>query len=609
VIRSAGHNTVRFGEFSFDLDTARLYRGPSLIKLEPQPTKLLQRMLQARGGIVSREEARLAVWGTDTHVDFDQGLAYGIRRIRRALVDEGTNSKYIETIPREGYRMLAAVEFLAPAAATLPRPEPPRAEIPPPMRHRPWRWLAPVAVTCLIALTIFFLWSGKNKRAPAAAQPKSIVVIPFTNLDGDPNDDYLGAGLSEDILTQLAAGGRAAVIKAPEAAGHDPVAVSKHVNAQLVVDGSIRRDGKHFVVTAHLVDGATGQVYWTQAFERDANSIVRLQRDIAGAVASLIGSTLQRGFASRNPAAVDHYWRGVYALSRTGDGLTFAIKSMQEAIRLDPDYPEALAGLAVALCRQGTFVTLRVRDAAKEAEPYAERAAQLAPDLSESEEALGNVSFDSFRRRKAAVHLWRALHLNPRNEEARAVLIYALSTEGRFEEARAAASEGLALNPLSIGVRHSLALSLQRSRHYEEALTEANRVLEIDPSYQPTHRVKAEAFAMLGRFEEARVAYLKGTEGMSTARIEAALAYVAAAAGEPDLVQQHFRRSQATKPAAYFFPKIYSILGDTRQAMRLLEESVDLGLVQVHFLKVEPAYDNVRRDPKYAALLRRAGFE
>ena len=114
---------------------------------------------------------------------------------------------------------------------------------------------------------------------------------------------------------------------------------------------------------------------------------------------------------------------------------------------------------------------------------------------------------------------------------------------------------------------------------------------------------------MLGRFEEARVAYLKGTEGMSTARTEAALAYVAAAAGEPDLVRQHFRRSEATKPAAYFFPKIYSILGDSRQAMRLLEESVDQGLVQVHWLKVDPAYDNVRGDPKYAALLRRAGFE
>jgi len=111
LVRSAGQNTVRFGEFSFDLDTARLYRGPSRIKLEPQPTKLLQRILEARGGIVSREEARLAVWGSDTHVDFDQGLAYGIRRIRRALVDEGTDSKYIETIPREGYRMLAAVEF------------------------------------------------------------------------------------------------------------------------------------------------------------------------------------------------------------------------------------------------------------------------------------------------------------------------------------------------------------------------------------------------------------------------------------------------------------------------------------------------------------------
>jgi len=363
------------------------------------------------------------------------------------------------------------------------------------------------------------------------------------------------------------------------------------------------------VVTAHLVDGATGQVYWTQVFERDANSVVGVQRDIAGTVASLIGSTLQRGFASRNPVAVDHYWRGVYALSRTGDGLTFAIKSMQEAIRLDPDYPEALAGLAVALCRQGTFVTLRVRDAAKQAEPSARRAAQLAPDLSESEEALGNVSFDSFRRREAVVHLSRALQLNPRNEGARGALIVALTTEGRFEEARVAAGEGLTLNPLSIGVRHSLAISLQRSRHYEEALTEANRVLEIDPSFQPAHRVKAEAFAMLGRFEEARVAYLKGTEGMGTARTEAALAYVAAAAGELDLVRQHFRRSQAAKPAAYFIPKIFSILGDSPHAMRLLEESVDQGLLHVHFLKVDPAYDNIRGDPKYAALLRRAGFE
>jgi tetratricopeptide (TPR) repeat protein len=121
--------------------------------------------------------------------------------------------------------------------------------------------------------------------------------------------------------------------------------------------------------------------------------------------------------------------------------------------------------------------------------------------------------------------------------------------------------------------------------------------------------VKAEAFAMLGRFEEARVAYLKGTEGTPTARIEAALAYVAAVAGEPDLARQYFRRSEATIPAANFYPKVFSILGDTRQAMRLLEDSVDQGLLQVHFMKVDPAYDNVRGDPKYTALLRRAGFE
>jgi TolB-like protein/tetratricopeptide (TPR) repeat protein len=558
---------------------------------------------------VTREEARRAVWGAETHVDFDQGLAYGIRRIRRALIDEGTDSKYIETIPREGYRMLAAVEFPPPAAATAQRPEPRSAKIPLPVRHYSWRWLAAVAATCLIGLTSLFLWSVDNKRARAASQRKSIVIVPFMNLDGDRNDDYLGAGLAEDILTELAAGGRAAVVRAPEGAGHDPVAVSKEVNAQLVVDGSIRREGKHFVVTAHLVDGATRQVYWTQAFERDANSVVGLQREIAGAVASLIGSTLQRGFVGRNPAAVDHYWRGVYALSRTGDGLTFAIKSLQEAIRLDPDYPEALAGLAVALCRQGTFVTLRVRDAAQQAEPYARKAAQLAPDLSESEQALGTVAFNSFRRREAAVHLRRALQLNPRNEGARAVLIDAVSTEGRVEETKAAASEGLALNPLSILVRHSWAISLQRSRHYEEALAEADRVLEIDPSYQPAYRVKAEAFAMLRRFDEARIAYLKGTEGMGTARTEAALAYLAAVAGQPDLARQHLLRSQATKPAVYYFPKIYSILGDTQQAMRLLEESVDQGLLHVHWLKVDPAYDNVRSDPKYAALLRRAGFE
>jgi tetratricopeptide (TPR) repeat protein/DNA-binding winged helix-turn-helix (wHTH) protein len=606
---SAGHNAVRFGDFSFDLDTARLYRGPSLVKLEPQPTKLLKALLEARGGIVSREQARGAVWGSDTHVDFDQGLAYCIRRIRRALVDEGTDSTYIETIPREGYRMSVAVEFPSPAAVAPALAEPPPMETPLSRRHHPWRWLAAIAVAGVLTVTLVLPWTRTANLALVAGERKSIVVIPFTNLDGDPGDNYLGAGLSEDILTQLAAGGRASVIMAAQSAGHDPVAVAKHVNAQLVVNGSIRRDGKHFLVTAHLVDGGTGQVYWTQAFERDANSVVGLQRDIAGAVAALIGSTLQRGFTSRNPAAVDHYWRGVYSLSRTGDGLTFAIKSMQEAIRLDPDYPEALAGLAVALCRQGTFATLRVRDAAKQAEPYARRAAELAPDLSESEQALGNVAFDSFRRREAAVHLRRALQLNPRNEAARDVLIVALTTEGRFDEARTEASEGLALNPLSIGIRHSWALCLQRSRHYEEALAEENRVLEIDPSFQPAHRVKAEAFAMLGRFDEARTAYLKGTEGMGPARIEAALAYVAAVAGEPAVVRRHFLRSQVTKPAEYYFPKIFSILGDTRQAMWLLNESVDQGLVQVHFFKVDPAYDNVRRDPNYPALLRRAGFD
>jgi hypothetical protein len=96
---------------------------------------------------------------------------------------------------------------------------------------------------------------------------------------------------------------------------------------------------------------------------------------------------------------------------------------------------------------------------------------------------------------------------------------------------------------------------------------------------------------------------------MGTARTEAALAYLAAVSGHPDLARQHILRSQATKPAVYYFPKIYSILGDTQQAMRLLEESVDQGLLHVHWLKVDPAYDNVRSDSRYAALLRRAGFE
>jgi TolB-like protein/DNA-binding winged helix-turn-helix (wHTH) protein len=362
---------VRFGTFEADLSARELRKSGVRIKLHGQPFEVLALLLARPGEAVPREELQQRLWPTDTFVDFDHGVNTAINRLREALGDSAENPRFIETVPRRGYRFIAPVESqvsapsgssVIPAGTSSSGTTLPATQVVSRAHGRRAKVFASAAVIA-VALLVGLSLSKVRERLLGLHNPpriQSLAVLPLVNLSSDSDQDYFADGMTEALTTDLGKISALRVISRTSAMQYKSTKkplreIARELNVDALVEGTVARSGSHLRITANLVQASPEKHLWAESFESEVGDALAVQGEIAQAVARQIQVRLTQKeqnllAAARtvNPEAQDLYLRGLYIFStgETAESSEKAIRFFQQAIQKDPNYAAAYTGLA-----------------------------------------------------------------------------------------------------------------------------------------------------------------------------------------------------------------------------------------------------------------------
>jgi TolB-like protein/DNA-binding winged helix-turn-helix (wHTH) protein/lipoprotein NlpI len=653
----------RFGAFELFPRTRELRKQGSRLKVRPQPFQVLEVLLERGGDVVKREELRERVWQADTFVDFEHGLNTAIKELRAVLSDSATEPRYIETIPKVGYRMIVPVE--TPEAESAARTVIAMGESAPPIGDFVWSgqsgwegiarkkteeksqtklgdWVVGVM---LGALLLAGIWTGvKWVRGPGAAKQEArekiaatnrkvmLAVLPFQNLTGDAGQDYFSDGLTEEMIAQLG-------LMDPEHFGviartsvmhykstqENAEQIGRELGVQYVLEGSVRRDAERVRITAQLIRAGDQTRLWTKEFDRELQNLLAVQSDIALETADEIQQTL----GAKKPAApvvatamsregyeaYDQYLKGLYFLNkRTMPGMDEAIVCFREAIRKNPKSASAYAGLANTYTLMSGYSLSPASKYMPQARAAALRALELNDKLPEAHTALALVvqNYD-WDWRAAEREFKRAIELNPNYATAHHWYAEHLGFRGRFEEAFKESDEAKRLDPLSLIIAADRGVLLYYARDYDRAIEQLRRVLEMDPGFPRGHMIQS-AYMEKGMYQEA-LADIESQKRVlgGGAWYWSAKAHVYGLWGHEAQAQhalqmlEKLNRQQMVDPG----PLVWAHLGmgHREEALRWLEKAYEQHSNAMTTLKVEPVYDAVRNEPRFQELMRRVGLE
>ena len=601
----------RFGTFQLDVQSGELRRSGVKVRLPGQSFQVLVRLLERPGEVVTRDELRRLLWPADTFVDFDEGLNAAVKKLRAALGDSAENPRFVETLPRRGYR------FLCPVTTASAAPEAPVAVAP---RKRSWpRWVPVLVLVAagLSAATILWL-----RRPPAAAPIRSIAVLPLRNLSNDPEQEYFSQGLTDELITRLASLQGLRVISATSAMQykdtHKPLPqIAKELNVDAVVEGSVLRAGGRVRITAQLIEASSDRHLWAASYEREQSDILALQSDVTRDIADNIRLTLdpssRQALASvrpLDPQAHEAYLRGRYFWSRrTGADIRTAISYFERAVAIDPDYARAYADLADCYALLGGFSGAPQGEFMPRARAAALKALELDQQLPEAHTALAVIAQDyDWDWPTAEREYRRAIQLDPNYATAHHWYGEFLAFQGRFDEAFAEIERARQLDPLSLIIATDRAKIFYYARQYDRSVTEFQAVLARDPGFNFAHNVilpsveKGDYSQALADIEQWR------TPGDDQNHLFL-LVYVYGRSGRRTEAQHALRRLEELgrrepKDRAALM-SAYTALGRKDQAMALLELIYREHSMSLGNLGVDPLYDPLRGDPRFQDLLLR----
>ena len=635
---------VRFGEFELDANAFELRRQGSPVKLERIPMELLLLLASRPGELISRAEIIEKLWGKEVFIDTNTAINVAARKIRQALRDDPDKPHFLLTVPGKGYRFVGLLEPSSTSAGAPPVTAsgfPPPAPPPGPIKtesaaQRTPLWLLLAATGLFMAAATLFLWPRFRHPPQALGKKTMLVVLPFENLSGDPGQEYIADGMTEEMITQLGSlePQQLGVIARTssmqyKSSKENAAQIARELGVSYLIEGSIRRSGNRIRVTAQLIQASDQTHLWAEDYDRDLSNLLQVESDIAVAIAghiqlSLPPQTLERMSASRqvNAEAQLAYLLGRQALNeRTRDGFTSAAAEFQHAITIDPDYAPPYAALALSYVISPIVGGAKPSDVMPKAREAVSRAIELDPTLAEahavSAMVAGHYDYD-WSTAEREFH--RALDLNP--SSANAHLFYSnsyLSPFGHHDEAIAEVQKAIELDPFSLPIQSFLGRTYVWARRYDDALTQFRKINEMSPGLALNHERLSHLYALLHRYDEsinedAKARMLAGEDAASVAAKKDALQKALATRGPQGfwLTLLEFSKAALNPPEAYTdhwgVAIIYAQLGDKQGALDALEQAYSDRSFMLTELAVEPALDPLRSELRFRNLLQRVGL-
>ena len=572
---------LRFGAFELDSRAGELRKKGVRIKLQDQPLKVLRMLLERQGEIVTRRELQEKLWPADTFVDFEHGLNKAMNRLRAALGDSSENPRFIETLPRKGYRFIAS-----PAGPNLP-----------------------------IATAV-------------ESQRICLAILPLENLSGDPAQEFFSDGMTEELITRLAglSAGRLGVIARTSVNRYKKTTkaideIGRELGVDYIVEGSVRRSNGRVRISAQLIQVSDQTHLWAESYERDLQDVLALQNEIAGAVVTEIRNRIAPELRlipakaqSVDPDAYESYLKGRHYFGMISrEGLWKGLEYFKAAIAVEKNYAPAYAGLADCYWKLGQLGLLRPVEAFPNAKQAAQKSLELDSLLADAYASLASVAFYyDWDWAGAENGFKRAIQLNPDLSVAHAWYALSLVFLGRFDEASVEAQKALALEPLSQVSNIIFAIYLQFSGQIEAAVEHYRKLIDLHPDFFHAHTMMAMALLQCSRCDEC-IEYAKKAadlSGVSYPLSVAGLAY--AASGRKKQAAKVLERLDLESQKTYVqatFPAILSFsLGQPDQAFNLLERAFnerDSSLVVLNSLRL---FGISPSTPGVSKLVRRMNF-
>jgi TolB-like protein/DNA-binding winged helix-turn-helix (wHTH) protein/Flp pilus assembly protein TadD len=626
----------RFDNFELDVRAGELRKRGVKLRLQGQPIQVLAVLLNSAGELVTRDEIRGQVWPAETFVDFDHSLHNAIARIRETLGDSAEKPRYIETLPRRGYRFIGSVERIGPAE---PAPDPPvsldpKVEVPVPAKpvekHSALRfalWVVLTVVASLLVVVPTFL--RRSSLLGSSTAVRSIAVLPLANFSGDPAQEYFADGMTDELITDLAKVSSLRVISRTsvmryKGAKKSLPEIARELNVDGIIEGSVTRSGRRVRITAQLLYGPTDKHLWADTYERDLGDVLSMQSEVAQAIAQQVRAQLTpqvrtslKAARPVNPDAYDAYLRGRYYMENdftTAKPLLAAKDQFEEAARKDPTFALAYSGLADAYLYLGLFRAITPQEAERATEDAVQHALALDDNIGEAHDTLGALNWHFRMNLDAAEREFdKSISLAPSYSCAHEDRAELMAFQGRRDEARAEIATSRELDP-SVSSAITESGADYQMRDFAGLIEASRRGIAANPNEWLEHYYLGIGYEGTGKRLEAIAEYQRAME-LSGGDDDAAagLGYAYAAVGNKDetrkILSDLEKKSKRTYVSPYMIATLHAELNEKDRAFELLDAASRMEALDISWhLKSDPRIDNLRSDPRFENLLRRAGL-
>jgi TolB-like protein/Tfp pilus assembly protein PilF len=571
------------GDFELDAKAGELRKNGSTVRLPEQLFRLLTLLTQRSGEVVTREEIRSILW-SDRFVNFDDSINSAIKRLRQYLDDSAINPKLIKTLPGRGYRFAMPTEPIKPLHTV-------------------------------------------ETDAPDVKEPR-LAVLPFRNLSSNPAEEHLAAGLTDALVTAMAKIPKLHVIARRGGQGnkgldHALSASDRKLKVDALLQGAVLRSGNRVRVTVQLINTATEEYLWAESYDYSFRDILAFHSDVSGAIAEHVAEKLvpesrprvSASSQSRHPAAYQAYLKGHSVFKNvTDEGLWKARHYWKKAIREDPDYAKAYAGLAESYNMLGITGLLPASNALVQAREAATKALEIDESLSEGHTALAFTRMLEWDWEGAGKEFRRALQLDPNFTTGNPChYVEYLLAIGRPEMAVAELERAQEIQPLSLFLSVILGWAYYGTGQYDKAIWQHRRVVSIDPHFSMAHWCLGLDYIQKRRYRAAIDSFQKARLLGGPHNAIFANGYTYAAMGDKERAQQTLKELKRTLKTSYTppyaFAAIHAGLGEYDAAFECLDHACkahDVGLI---WLNWDPQFDSLRSDPRFEAILKTIGLK